>query len=74
MLDALDVIILDMVQSIAGADCFSHKQADSTQKGTLVSSADIVSHVTCMDIKHLIVKEGRLEILIMILMLISLVT
>ena len=74
MLNVLNVIIMGMLQQIAGADHFSHKQTGSTQKGTLVSSGDIVSHVTCMDIKQLIVKGGRLEILIIILMLISLDT
>ena len=66
MLNALNVIIMGMLQQIAGADHFSHKLTDPTQKGTLVSSRDIVFHVTSMDIKQLIVKGGRLEILIMI--------
>ena len=65
---------MGMLQQIAEAEQFSHKQTGSTQKGTLVSSGDIVSHVTCMDIKQLIVKGGRIEILIMILMFISLAT
>ena len=65
---------MGMLQQIAGADHFSHKQTSSTQKGTLVSSRDIVFHVTSMDIKQLIVKGGRIEILIMILMFISLAT
>ena len=65
---------MGMLQQIAGADHFSHKQTNSTQKGTLASSGDIVFHVTSMDIKQLIVKGGRIEILIMILMFISLAT
>ena len=63
-----------MLQRIAEAEQFSHKQIGSTHKGTLVASSDIVFHVTCMDIKQLIAKGERLEILIMILMLISLDT
>ena len=65
---------MGMLQQIAEAEQFSHKQTDSTQKGTPVSSGDIVFHVTSMDIKQLIVKGGRIEILIMILMFISLAT
>ena len=65
---------MGMLQQIAGADHFSHTQTSSTQKGTLASSGDIVFHVTSMDIKQLIVKGGRIEILIMILMFISLAT
>ena len=61
-----------MLQQIAETEQFSHKQTYSTKKGTLVASRDIVFHVTSMDIKQPIVKAGRLEILIMILMLIFL--
>ena len=74
MLNVLNFIIMGMLQQIAGADHFSLKQIVPTYKGTLVSSRDIVFHVTSMDIKQLIVKGGRLEILIMILMLISMDT
>ena len=74
MLNALNVIIMGMLQPIAEADCFSHKQTDSAQKGTLVSSRDIVFHAASMVIKQLIVIQGRIERHIMILMLISLVT
>ena len=65
---------MGMLQQIAEAEQFSHKQTGSTQKGTLVASRDTVFHVTSMDIKQLIVKGGRIEILIMILMFISLAT
>ena len=74
MLNASNVIIMGMLQPIAEADCFSHKQKDSTQKGTLVSSRDIVFHAASMVIKQLIAIEGRIEQHIMILMLTSLVT
>ena len=74
MLNALNVIIMGMLQPIAEADCFSHKQTDSIQKGTLVSSRDIVFHATSMVTKQLIAIEGRIEKHIMLLMLTSLVT
>ena len=60
MLNVLNVIIMGMLQQIAEAEYFSHKQIDSIQKGTIVASRDIVSYVTCMDIKQLIAKGGRL--------------
>ena len=61
MLNALNVIIMVMLQPIAEVDCFSHKQIDSTQKGTLVSPRDIVFHATSMVIKQLIAIEERIE-------------
>ena len=64
---------MGMLQQIAEAECFNHIQTDSTQKGTLVSSKDIVFHVTSMVIKQLIAIEGRTEKQTMILMLTSLV-
>ena len=54
MLNALNVITMGMLQQIAEVDCFSHKKTDSTQKGTLVSSRDIVFHAASMVIKSLI--------------------
>ena len=74
MLNALNVIIMGMLHPIAEADCFSHKQTDSTQKGTRVSSRDIVFHATSIVIKQLIAIEGRIEQHIMILMLTFMVT
>ena len=64
---------MGMLQQIAEADHFSHNQTDSIQKGTLVSSRDIVFHATSMVIKQLIAIEGRTEKHTMILMLTSLV-
>ena len=72
MLNALNVIIMGMLQPIVEADCF--KQTDSIQKGTKVSLRDIVSHAASMVIKQLIAIEGRIEQHIMILMLTFLVT
>ena len=69
MLNALNVIIMGMLQQIAEADCFSHKQADSTQIGTLVSLRDIIFHATGLVIKQLIAIEERIEEHSMILML-----
>ena len=74
MLNALNVIIMGMMQQIAEVDCFSHNQIDSIQKGTLVSSRDIVFHVTSMGIKQLIAIEERIKEHTMILMLTFLVT
>ena len=74
MLNDLNVIIMGMLQQIAGVEHFSHNQTDSTQKGTLVSSRDIVFHATSMVIKQLIAIGGRIEKHIMILMLTFLVT
>ena len=64
---------MDILQPIAEAECFSHIQTDSTQKGTLVSSRDIVFHVASMVIKQLIAIEVRIEKHITILMLTFLV-
>ena len=74
MFNALNVIIMDMLQPIAKSECFSHIQTDSTQKGTLVSSRDIVFHVASMVIKQLIAIEEGIEEHSMILMLTFLVT
>ena len=73
MLNALNVIIMGMLQQIAEVDCFSHKQTDSIQKGTLVSLRDIVFHAASLVIKQLIAIEERIEKHIMIPMLIFLV-
>ena len=73
MLNALNVIIMGMLQQIAGVDCFSHKQEDSTQIGTLVSLRDIVFHAAGLVIKQLIAIEERIEEHGMILMLTFLV-
>ena len=69
MLNALNVIIMGMLQQIAEVDHFSHIQIDSTQKGTQVSSGDIVFHATSMVIKQLIAIEESIEKHIMIHML-----
>ena len=74
MLNSLNVIIMGMLQPIAEAECFSHIQTGSTQKGTLVSSRDIVFHATSLVIKQLITIEERIEKQIMIPMLNFLVT
>ena len=70
MFNALNVIIMGMLQQIAEANCFSHKQTDSIQKGTLVSLRDIVFHAASLVIKQLIAIEEHS----MILMLTFLVT
>ena len=64
---------MGIFQLIVEAECFSHIQTDSTQKGTLASSRDIVFHVASMVIKQLIAIEERIEKHIMILMLTFLV-
>ena len=74
MLNALNVTIMGMLQPIAEEYCFSHKQTDSTQKGTQVSLRDIVFHAAGLVIKQLIAIEERIEKHIMILMLTFLVT
>ena len=63
-----------MLQPIAEADCFSHKQTDSTHKGIQVSLKDIVFHAASMVIKKLIAIEEIIEKHIMIPMLTFLVT
>ena len=68
MLNALNVIIMGILQLIAEANHFSHKQTDTTLKGILVSSRDIVFHVASMVIKQLIAIEVSIEKHIMILM------
>ena len=65
---------MGMLQPIAEADCFSHKQTDFTQKGTQVSLRDIVFHAASLVIKQQIAIEGRIEKHIMIPMLTFLVT
>ena len=73
MLNALNVIIMGMLQPIAEADCISHKPIDSTQKGTQVSLRDIVFHAASMVKRQLIAIEERIEKHTMILMLTFLV-
>ena len=65
---------MGMLQPITEEECFSHIQKDSTQKGTLVASRDIVFHATSMVIKQLIAIEERREKHIMIPMITFLVT
>ena len=65
---------MGMLQPIAEADHFSHIQTGSTQKGTQVSSKDIVSHVASMVTKQLIAIQERIEKHIMIPTLTFLVT
>ena len=74
MLNALNVIIMGMLQPIAEADCFSHEQTDSTQKGSQVSLRDIFFHVASLVIKQLIAIEEITEKHIMIPILTFLVT
>ena len=65
---------MGMLQPIAEAYCFSHKQTDSTQRGTQVSLRDIVFHASSLVIKKLIAIEERIEKHIMIPMLTFLAT
>ena len=79
MLNALYVIIMDMLQPSAEENCFGQIQIDTTQKdnqlpGTQVSLRDIVFHAAILVIKQLIAIEERLEKHIMIPMLPFLVT
>ena len=79
MVNALYVIIMDMLQPTVEAKSFSHNQIDTTQKdlrlpGTQVFLRDIVFHAAILVIKQLIAIEERIEKHIMIPMLTFLVT
>ena len=79
MLNALYVIIMDILQPSAEENCFNQIYIDTTEKdsqllGTQVYLRDIVFHAAILVIKQLISIEERLEKHIMIPMLPFLVT
>ena len=63
MLNSLYVIIMDMLQPIAEADCFGRRKIDTTQKdrhlpGTQLYLRVIIFHPKKLDINLLITIEG----------------